>query len=96
MTPNQLLDNGLAELGLDLPTDIRERLLAYAALIAKWNKVYNLTAIRNADEIITLHLLDSLTVLPHVSVDRIADIGAGAGLPGIVPVSYTHLTLPTN
>ncbi|WP_374512828.1 16S rRNA (guanine(527)-N(7))-methyltransferase RsmG [Niveibacterium sp.] len=84
MTPNQLLDNGLAELGLDLPTDTRERLLAYAALIAKWNKVYNLTAIRNADEIITLHLLDSLTVLPHVSVDRIADIGAGAGLPGIV------------
>ncbi|GAA5175624.1 16S rRNA (guanine(527)-N(7))-methyltransferase RsmG [Niveibacterium umoris] len=84
MNAETLLNQGLAELGIDLPADARTKLLDYAALIAKWNKVYNLTAIRNADEIVTLHLLDSLTVLPHVEVDRIADIGAGAGLPGIV------------
>ena len=84
MTPEHLLDAGLAELGLDLPAAVREKLLAYAALIAKWNKVYNLTAIRDAAGIVTQHLLDSLTVLPHVRESRIADIGAGAGLPGIV------------
>ncbi len=84
MTPEHLLDAGLAELGLDLPAVVRQKLLAYAALIAKWNKVYNLTAIRDAAGIVTQHLLDSLTVLSHVDATRIADIGAGAGLPGIV------------
>jgi 16S rRNA (guanine527-N7)-methyltransferase len=84
MTSAELLDRGLAELGLDLPAETRVKLLAYAALIAKWNKVYNLTAIRSEAEIVTLHLLDSLTVLPHIDVTRIADIGSGAGLPGIV------------
>ena len=84
MTPELLLDAGLAELGLDLPAAVCEKLLAYGALIAKWNKVYNLTAIRDAAGIVTQHLLDSLTVLPHVHETRIADIGAGAGLPGIV------------
>lgn len=78
------LDAGLDELGLDLPEATRETLMAYAALIAKWNKVYNLTAIRHPDEIVTQHLLDSLTVLPHLDTACIADIGAGAGLPGIV------------
>ncbi|WP_417071425.1 16S rRNA (guanine(527)-N(7))-methyltransferase RsmG [Niveibacterium terrae] len=84
MTSAELLDHGLAELGLDLAAETRAKLLAYAALIAKWNKVYNLTAIRTEAEIVTLHLLDSLTVLPHIDVPRIADIGSGAGLPGIV------------
>ena len=68
MTSAELLDRGLAELGLDLPAETRAKLLAYAALIAKWNKVYNLTAIRSEAEIVTLHLLDSLTVLPHIDV----------------------------
>lgn len=76
MTSAELLDRGLAELGLDLPAETRVKLLAYAALIAKWNKVYNLTAIRSEAEIVTLHLLDSLTVLPHIDVTRIADIGS--------------------
>ncbi len=84
MTSESLLVSGLAELGLELPPDACAKLLAYAALIAKWNKVYNLTAIRDAAGILTHHLLDSLTVLPHIQAGRIADIGAGAGLPGIV------------
>lgn len=79
-----LLDRGLDELGISLSGEAKTKLLAYAALIAKWNRVYNLTAIRSENEIVTLHLLDSLTVLAHVTEDRIADIGSGAGLPGIV------------
>jgi len=84
MKSADLLDSGLSELGLELAAEQRIRLLAYAALIAKWNKVYNLTSIRSEADIVTLHLLDSLTVLPYIKVDRIADIGSGAGLPGIV------------
>ncbi|MCL2657855.1 MAG: 16S rRNA (guanine(527)-N(7))-methyltransferase RsmG [Betaproteobacteria bacterium] len=82
--PETLLDQGLAELRLDLPGAARVKLLAYAKLISKWNKVYNLTAVRDANAIVTQHLLDSLTVLPYIKAESIADIGAGAGLPGIV------------
>lgn len=84
MTPEDCLDQGLDALGLPLPPDDRTRLIAYAALIGKWNKVYNLTAIRDPNELITQHILDSLTILPHLDVARLADIGSGAGLPGIV------------
>lgn len=80
----QRLDSHLKALGLPLEPSIRERLLAYVALLLKWNKVYNLTAIRDEAQAIDLHIADSLTLLPHVEVDRLADIGAGAGLPGIV------------
>jgi 16S rRNA (guanine527-N7)-methyltransferase len=58
-------------------------LLQFLDLIAKWNKAYNLTAVRNIDDMLSLHLLDSLAVLPYVKAERIADIGTGAGLPGI-------------
>jgi 16S rRNA (guanine527-N7)-methyltransferase len=77
------LEQGLAELGLALPAAAVERLRAYARLLEKWNRVYNLTAIREPDRIVTHHLLDSLAVLPHVVGPRLADVGAGAGLPGI-------------
>lgn len=83
MTPVQRLDSGLAALALNLGPDARQRLLAYAELLLKWNRVYNLTAIRDPDGVVTHHLLDSLTVLPHVREPRLADIGSGAGLPGI-------------
>lgn len=89
------LAEGIAALGLDLPAGAEQKLLAYLALLAKWNKVYNLTAIRDPDEMVTHHLLDSLAVLPALEHDaqnsalagrpyRLADIGSGAGLPGIV------------
>ena len=84
MSEAALLDRGLAALGLDLPQDARVRLLAFAALLNKWNRVYNLTAIRDPGQAITHHLLDSLVVLPHLSgIARLADIGSGGGLPGI-------------
>ncbi|MEC5398609.1 16S rRNA (guanine(527)-N(7))-methyltransferase RsmG [Uliginosibacterium sp. H1] len=77
------LADGIKALGLDIDAATQQRLLAYGGLLMKWNKVYNLTAIRDEQALIDLHLLDSLTVLPYVTMDRIADIGAGGGLPGI-------------
>jgi 16S rRNA (guanine527-N7)-methyltransferase len=78
------LDNGLAALGVSLSEQARARLLAFAALLAKWNRVYNLTSIRDAQQVVTHHLLDSLAVLPHLGgIARLADVGSGGGLPGI-------------
>lgn len=79
-----ILDQGLMVLGLDLPGAARERLLAYSALLLKWNRVYNLTAIRDPEQAVTHHLLDSLAVLPYLAgVRTLADVGSGGGLPGI-------------
>ncbi len=79
------LADGIAALGLALPQETVDRLLAFGELLLKWNKVYNLTAIRNPQELITHHLLDSLAVLPYLEkLDRLADIGSGGGLPGVV------------
>ena len=78
-----LLRQGIADLGLALPQSATGRLLDYLALLAKWNRVYNLTAIREETKWISLHLLDSLVVVPHLPPGRIVDVGSGAGLPGI-------------
>jgi 16S rRNA (guanine527-N7)-methyltransferase len=80
---HDVLHGGIEELGLSLRNDAPEKLLAYLALLAKWNKTYNLTAIRDPDKMISHHLLDSLAVLPHLPQGTLADVGAGAGLPGI-------------
>jgi 16S rRNA (guanine527-N7)-methyltransferase len=83
------LSRGIAELGIELPAGAEERLAAYLALLVKWNKVYNLTAIRDPGEMVTHHLLDSLAVLPVMQKSapagrHLADVGSGAGLPGLV------------
>jgi 16S rRNA (guanine527-N7)-methyltransferase len=86
MTPRAALERGLAELPLQLPKDSVEELLQYVALLAKWNKTYNLTAVRDPLEMVSHHLLDSLAVLPHLPMREggaLADVGSGAGLPGI-------------
>jgi len=77
------LRDGLNELDLDLPQQAEEHLLHYLALLQKWNRVYNLTAIREPSKLVSHHLLDSLAVLPHITGSSIADVGSGAGLPGI-------------
>ena len=78
------LAEGLARLRLELPPETQQKLLDYVALVQKWNKVYNLTAVRDTGKILTHHLLDSLAVVPHVSnATTILDVGSGAGLPGI-------------
>jgi 16S rRNA (guanine527-N7)-methyltransferase len=77
------LRQGLEELALALPEAAQEKLLAYVELLAKWNKTYNLTAIRKPEKMLSHHLLDSLAVLPHLSAGPLADVGSGGGLPGI-------------
>ncbi len=79
-----ILSKGIAGLGLDIGQATQERLLAYLMLLQKWNKVHNLTAVRDPEEMVTLHLLDSLSVLPHIGQGRLLDVGSGAGFPGIV------------
>ncbi|MBM4207622.1 MAG: 16S rRNA (guanine(527)-N(7))-methyltransferase RsmG [Gammaproteobacteria bacterium] len=79
----QLLQEGCAALNLEISEDKVTKLLSFIDLLAKWNKAYNLTAINNKQEMVGLHLLDSLTVLPYLNGQRIIDIGTGAGLPGI-------------
>jgi len=72
---------GLAALGLG-PEPLADRLLDYLTLLVRWNATYNLTAIRDPDEMVPKHLLDSLAIAPFVHAS-LADIGSGAGLPGI-------------
>lgn len=78
------LQQGIDELSLTVSTETQQKLIQYIELIAKWNKAFNLTSIRNVDDMLTVHLLDSLAVVPYVKAERILDVGAGAGLPGIV------------
>ena len=75
---------GIKQLGLELSAETQQKLMAYLALLQKWNKVYNLTAIRNAEQMVSNHLLDSLAVLPHLWPSKWLDVGCGAGLPGVV------------
>jgi 16S rRNA (guanine527-N7)-methyltransferase len=77
------LQVGLSELKLDLSEEVVEKLVHFVCLLEKWNKVYNLSAIRDIKQMVDLHLLDSLAVTPYISGDRIIDVGTGAGLPGI-------------
>jgi len=87
MTSEAALDRGLCELAVALPAAAKDKLEQYALLLAKWNRTYNLTAIRDARDIVVQHLLDSLAVLPHLppmeGVVTLADIGSGSGAPGL-------------
>lgn len=84
-----ILHDGLVALGQTLPLDAEERLAAYLALLVKWNRSYNLTAIRNPDDMVTHHILDALAVLPHLAdIGSLADVGSGAGVPAI-PLAIT-------
>jgi len=85
MTPQAALDRGLDELALPLPSGAPGKLMDYLGLLAKWNKTYNLTAIRDPLQGVSHHLLDSLAVLPELSecAGALADVGSGGGLPGI-------------
>jgi len=74
---------GLAELGIDLPDAAQQQLLAFRDLLLKWNKTYNLTALRDPEQAISHHLLDSLAILPLVGDGPLLDVGSGGGLPGI-------------
>jgi len=77
------LEAGLAELNIATTAMQVSKLIQYLTLLEKWNKVYNLTAIRDPKEMLVKHLLDSLAVVPHITGQRIIDVGTGGGLPGI-------------
>lgn len=83
MTAAAALGRGLRELGLTLPADAPEQLLAYVKLLGKWNRTYNLTAIRDPIAIVSHHLLDSLAAVGELPAGALVDVGTGAGLPGI-------------
>jgi len=75
---------GITQLGLDVTPEVQHKLLTYLELLQKWNRVYNLTAIRQPEQMVMGHLLDSLAVLPHLWPGRWLDVGCGAGLPGLI------------
>lgn len=80
----KILDDGLSDIGLTLSPEKIDQLLHYHQLLIKWNKAYNLTAVRNPEEMISRHFLDSLIISPFIVGKRFLDVGTGAGLPGIV------------
>ncbi|MEE8222335.1 MAG: 16S rRNA (guanine(527)-N(7))-methyltransferase RsmG [Nitrosomonadaceae bacterium] len=77
------LADGIAALEIALPHEAQARLLQYLMLVKKWSQVYNLTAVRQPEAMLSQHLFDSLVVLPHMVGPHVADVGSGAGLPGI-------------
>lgn len=89
MSPERRLASGLATLGFSQTEDLSERLLSFSADLLKWNKVYNLTAIKTLDEVVIQHLLDSLSISDQISGDSVIDVGTGGGFPG-VPLAMVH------
>jgi 16S rRNA (guanine527-N7)-methyltransferase len=81
--PEDLLEDGLHDLGLEERLAGDERLMEFITELMNWNRIYNLTSVRKPTEIITRHILDSLSILPYLEGGRVLDIGTGAGLPGI-------------
>lgn len=84
MSMAEELSLGISKLGLEIHHESQKKLLDYLQLLQKWNKTYNLTAIRSADQMVSHHLLDSLAVMPHLWRGKWIDVGCGAGLPGLV------------
>ena len=89
MNPAVQLAQGLATMGLDLPAERQEKLLAYVALLYKWNRTYSLTALREQEKAVSHHLLDSLAIVPFVPPGSLLDVGSGGGTPGI-PVAIAR------
>jgi 16S rRNA (guanine527-N7)-methyltransferase len=85
-SPSTMLVQGAKQMGVHIDDQAIEAMFSFLAILGRWNRVYNLTAIEGKARSVTRHLLDSLSVIPHLQGGRILDVGSGAGLPG-VPVS---------
>ncbi|HIG07751.1 MAG: 16S rRNA (guanine(527)-N(7))-methyltransferase RsmG [Methylococcales bacterium] len=96
----EILNEGLNALDLLVTQAQQKKLIAFIALIEKWNKAYNLTAIRNPEQMVRLHLLDSLAIANYIQGPKVLDIGTGAGLPGIplalIYPDYSFVLLDSN
>ena len=95
---NEILSKGLRQLNLAQSLDGKQQasLIKYVGLLDKWNKTYNLTAVRKPEHMVTRHLLDSLSICPYLRGNRLLDVGTGAGLPGIplaIVFPQRHFTL---
>lgn len=84
MTHFETIQKGAQEMGASLSDETIKTLVTYLGMLEKWNKAYNLTAIRDVEQMISLHLLDSLATLPYITGKDIIDVGTGPGLPGMV------------
>ena len=91
MSPNERLMRDAVTLGVQLTAEDATRLMALLGELARWNRTYNLTAITAPAEMVTHHLLDSLAIQPDVAGERIADVGTGAGFPGL-PLALVNPT----
>lgn len=96
----ELLEEGVRELQLDLTAEQKGKLLDYVSLLGKWNAVYNLTAIRDPRQMLIQHILDSLSIVPHLVAlppSKALDVGSGGGLPGIVlAIVFPQWTVTVN
>jgi 16S rRNA (guanine527-N7)-methyltransferase len=91
-----LLEGGIKAMGLTVPESVPQQLIDYLGLLVHWNKAFNLTAVRDPIDMVSKHLLDSLSVLPFIGGGRVVDVGSGAGLPGIplaLSLPETHFVL---
>lgn len=90
----QQIESGCDALDISLTDDQQLKLKQYVELLVKWNKVYNLTSVRDASEMVSRHILDSLTILPHLKGDSLLDVGTGAGLPGIpIAIAFPEMAV---
>ena len=92
----ELIESGFDSLKIKKTNVITNKLLIYIELLIKWNKVFNLTAYKESEQIIVHHFLDCLAITPYIKVERILDVGTGAGLPGIILALIfpnAHITL---
>ncbi|HBY4455812.1 TPA: 16S rRNA (guanine(527)-N(7))-methyltransferase RsmG [Klebsiella pneumoniae] len=86
----------LDEAGISLTDHQKNQLVAYVGLLDKWNKAYNLTSVRDPNEMLVRHILDSIIVAPYLQGSRFIDVGTGPGLPGIplaIVCPESHFTL---
>lgn len=93
MSLDSQIAGGLSDMKIELPADARQRFVDHLRLIEKWNRIHNLTAVRETEQMVVLHLLDSLSLLPHLgAAHTLADVGTGPGFPGI-PLAIARLEL---
>lgn len=86
---HQILSDGLSTMDLTLTREQQQKLIDYVARIHKWNKAFNLTSVRDPEQMMVKHILDSLAVAPHIDGENLIDVGTGPGLPGI-PLSIVY------